>query len=55
MLNTSSVGKVDETTKLAIHCAATAIATAFPRIVLGKISEINTQQIGHHDIIKAAV
>ena len=31
-----------------IHWKATAIATALPRIVFGKISEINTQQIGPH-------
>ena len=30
------------------------MATALPRIVFGKISEINTQQIGPHDIIKNA-
>ena len=55
ILKASSIGKVDETTKFAIHCAATAIATAFPRMVFGKISEISTQQIGPHDIINAAV
>ena len=38
--------KVDETMKLKIHWKATATATAAPRIVLGKISAISTQQIG---------
>ena len=37
---------VDETMKLKIHWNATAIATAAPRMVLGNISEISTQQIG---------
>ncbi len=40
--------------KLNIHWKATAIATAAPRIVLGKISEINTQQIGPHENMKQA-
>ena len=39
----------DETMKLNIHWNATAIATAAPRMVLGKISEISTQQIGPHE------
>ena len=30
------------------------MATALPRMVFGKISEINTQQIGPHDIMKNA-
>lgn len=55
MLNASNDGKVDDTAKFAIHCAATAIATALPRMVLGKISDINTQQIESHDIINEAV
>ena len=38
--------KVDDTMKLKIHWNATAIATAAPRIVFGKISEMSTQQIG---------
>ena len=37
---------VDETMKLKIHWNATAIATAAPRMMLGKISEMSTQQIG---------
>ena len=35
-----------EAEKLKIHWKATAIATAAPRMVFGKISEISTQQIG---------
>src|SRR5690625_7809731 len=31
------------------------MATACPRILFGNISDINTQQIGPHDIIKEAV
>lgn len=38
--------KVDETIKLKIHWNATAMATAAPRMVFGKISAISTQQIG---------
>ena len=30
------------------------MATALPRMVLGKISDISTQQIGPHDIMKKA-
>lgn len=41
MLKASSAGNVDDTTKFAIHCDTTAIATALPRMVLGKISEIS--------------
>ena len=41
--------KVDDTIKLKIHWKATAIATAAPRMVFGKISEISTQQIGPHE------
>ena len=48
-------GKVAETRKFEIHCAATATATAPERIVLGKISEMSTQQIGPHDIMNDAV
>jgi len=36
MLNANNEGKVEETMKFVIHWAATAIATAFPRIVFGK-------------------
>ena len=42
------------TVKLKIHWNATAIATAAPRIVLGNISEIRTQQIGPHENINDA-
>ena len=49
-----SAGKLEDTIKFEIHCAATAIAIAFPRMVFGKISEISTQQIGPHDIINEA-
>ena len=38
--------KVELTIKLDIHWKATAMATAAPRIVLGNISDISTQQIG---------
>lgn len=38
--------KVDETMKLNIHWKATAMATAAPRMVLGNISAMSTQQIG---------
>ena len=55
IFNANRLGNVAETMKFEIHCAATAIATAFPRIVFGKISEIITQQIGPHDIINDAV
>ena len=54
MLNASNDGKVADTIKLEINCAATAMAMAFPRMVLGKISEMSTQQIGPQDIIKDA-
>ena len=37
---------VKETMKLNIHWNATAMATADERIVLGKISDKSTQQIG---------
>ena len=48
-------GNVEDTRKFATHCMATAIATACDLIVFGKISEISTQQIGPHDIMKEAV
>lgn len=48
-------GKVAETRKFDIHCAATAMATACERIVLGKISDMSTQQMGPHDIMNDAV
>ena len=35
--------------KLNIHWKATAMATAAERMVLGKISDISTQQIGPHE------
>jgi len=54
ILNASNEGNVADTIKLEIHCAATAIAIALLRMVFGNISEINTQQIGPHDIIKEA-
>lgn len=38
--------KVDDTMKLNIHWKATAMATAAPRMVLGKISAMSTQQMG---------
>ena len=38
--------KVDDTMKLKIHWNATAMAVAWLRIVLGKIYEIRTQQMG---------
>ena len=38
--------KVDDTMKLNIHWKATARATAAPRMVLGNISDISTQQMG---------
>ena len=41
-LHALSDGKVAETRKFEIHCAATATATACERIVLGKISEDGT-------------
>lgn len=50
-----SDGKVAETRKFETHCAATAMATACERIVLGKISEMSTQQMGPHDIMNEAV
>ena len=43
-----------ETIQLKIHWKATAIATAAPRIVLGKTSAISTQHIGPHENIKLA-
>ncbi len=43
--------KVDDTIKLKTHWNATATATAAPRMVLGKISAIITQQIGPHENI----
>jgi len=54
MLIDCNAGKLEETIKLEIHCAATAMAIAFPRMVFGKISEIRTQQIGPQDIINEA-
>lgn len=50
-----SDGKVAVTRKFETHCAATAMATACERIVLGKISEMSTQQMGPHDIMNEAV
>lgn len=50
-----SDGKVAVTRKFETHCAATAMATACERIVLGKISEMSTQQMGSHDIMNEAV
>lgn len=50
-----SDGKVADTRKFETHCAATAMATACERIVLGKISEMSTQQMGPHDIMNEAV
>ncbi len=38
--------KVEDTMKLNIHWKATAMATAAPRMVFGKISAISTQQMG---------
>ena len=37
--------KVEDTMKLNIHWKATAMATAAPRMVFGKISAISTQQM----------
>ncbi len=54
MLNAAKAGKEDDTIKFITHCAPTAMATALPLMVFGNISEINTQQIGPHDIINAA-
>lgn len=45
---------VDETMKLKIHWKATAMATAAPRMVLGNISAINTQQMGPHENMNEA-
>ena len=38
--------KVEDTMKLNSHWKATAMATAAPRMVFGKISAISTQQMG---------
>ena len=46
---------VELTMKFEIHWKATAIATAAPRIVLGKISAINTHAIGPQLNMKLAV
>ena len=46
--------KVDDTMKLNIHWNATAMATAAPRMVLGKISAISTQHIGPQENINDA-
>ena len=41
--------------KFEIHWKATAMATAAPRIVFGKISEMSTQQIGPQENMNEAL
>ena len=53
MLNIGT--KVELTIQLNIHWKATAMATAAPRMVFGKISDMSTQQIGPHDIMNDAL
>ena len=43
------------TAKFAIHWKATAMATAAPRMVFGKISEISTQHMGPQLNMKLAL
>ena len=53
MLNIGT--NVEDTMKLKIHWKATAMATAAPRMVLGKISEMSTQQMGPHENMNEAL